>query len=203
MSSSTDIISFEEHREQIKKLRKKIGQMKEREHRGVQTLFRTTSHNHYTLNEMVDRKANIMITVNSIILSILIGGILNYEQSTLVLIAISVLAVSALLSIVFAVLSIMPNRTQGKFSRDEILNKEGNLLYFGNYHSMKFDEYEWGMLEKLNDSDFLYRSMIKDLYYLGKVLYRKYKFIRMSLYIFITGLISAFILTLVSTFTTM
>mgnify|MGYP006288969931 CR=1 FL=1 len=198
MSDSTGVVSFEEQQKEIKKLRKKLSQIKERDMRGIQTLFRTTSHNHYTLNEMVDRKANIMITVNSIILSVLIGGLLSYEQTQLVLFAIAIMALTALFSIIFAIFSITPNKTQGKFSRDDILKKDGNLLYFGNFYDMEFEDYEWGMLQKLNDNDFLYRSMIKDLYYLGKVLNRKYKFIRLSLYTFLGGLIGAFFMTLLS-----
>jgi len=182
--------------EELKELRKNLVSVKGRDVRGVQTLFRTTSRNHYTLNEMVDRKANIMITVNAIILSVVIGGFLGRSSggSILAILPLAILSLASLFSIIFAVLSITPNRTQGQFTKEEILNKEGNLLYFGNYHNMKFRDYEWGMLEKLNDSDFLYSSMIKDLYYLGKSLHRKYAFIRISLQFFVVGLVSSFII---------
>lgn len=182
--------------EELKELRKNLNSVKGRDVRGVQTLFRTTSRNHYTLNEMVDRKANIMITVNAIILSVVIGGFLGRSatDSIFAVLPLVILSLSSLFSIIFAVLSITPNRTQGQFTKEEILNKEGNLLYFGNFHNMKFRDYEWGMLEKLNDSNFLYSSMIKDLYYLGKSLHRKYSFIRISLQFFVIGLVSSFII---------
>lgn len=182
--------------EELKELRKNLISVKGRDVRGVQTLFRTTSRNHYTLNEMVDRKANIMITVNAIILSVVIGGFLGQTatDSLFSVLPLVILSLSSLFSIIFAVLSITPNRTQGQFTKEEILNKEGNLLYFGNFHNMKFRDYEWGMLEKLNDSNFLYSSMIKDLYYLGKSLHRKYTFIRISLQFFVIGLVSSFII---------
>ena len=182
--------------EELKELRKNLDSVKGRDARGVQTLFRTTSRNHYTLNEMVDRKANIMITVNAIILSVVIGGFLGRSatDSIFAVLPLVILSLSSLFSIIFAVLSITPNRTQGQFTKEEILNKEGNLLYFGNFHNMKFRDYEWGMLEKLNDSNFLYSSMIKDLYYLGKSLHRKYAFIRISLQFFVIGLVSSFVI---------
>ena len=185
--------------EELKELRKNLISVKGRDARGVQTLFRTTSRNHYTLNEMVDRKANIMITVNAIILSVVIGGFLGRSatDSLFAILPLVILSLSSLFSIIFAVLSITPNRTQGQFTKNEILNKEGNLLYFGNYHNMQFRDYEWGMLEKLNDSNFLYSSMIKDLYYLGKSLHRKYTFIRISLQFFVIGLVSSFIIFMV------
>ncbi len=181
--------------QELKELRKNLSSVKGRDSRGIQTLFRTTSNNHYTLNEMVDKKANIMITVNSIILSIVIGGILGqvHHDKIELVVPISIMALTALMSIIFAVLSITPNKTQGQFTEEEIRNKEGNLLYFGNFHKMEFRDYEWGMLEKLSDSDFLYSSMIKDIYYLGKTLHRKYNFIRWSLTIFLIGLILSFL----------
>lgn len=188
--------------EELKQLRKNLRSINGRDARGVQTLFRTTSHNHYTLNEMVDRKANIMITVNSIILSVVISGLLGFSERGLPVIfsSIFILSIASFLSIIFAIVAITPNRTQGRFTLDEIRNKNGNLLYFGNFHNMSFKDYEWGMLQKLNDSDFLYSSMIKDLYFLGKALHRKYRFIRLSLGIFMAGLVASFGVSLIIRF---
>jgi hypothetical protein len=181
---------------ELKELRKNLKSIKGRDSRGIQTLFRTTSQNHYTLNEMVDKKANIMITVNSIILTVIIGGLfrLQVADAATFSISITILAISSFLSVLFAVLAISPNKTQGRFTKDEINNKQGNLLYFGNFHNMTVKEYEWGMLQKLNDSDYLYSSMIKDIYYLGLTLNRKYKLIRTSLITFIVGLAASFAL---------
>ena len=186
---------------ELKELRKNLKSIKGRDSRGIQTLFRTTSQNHYTLNEMVDKKANIMITVNSIILTVIIGGLFRLQaaDTTTFSISITILAISSFLSVAFAVLAIAPNKTQGRFTKEEINNKQGNLLYFGNFHNMTMKEYEWGMLQKLNDSDYLYSSMIKDIYYLGLTLNRKYKLIRISLVTFIVGLASSFLLYFIDT----
>ncbi len=177
--------------EELKQLKKNLKSSKGRDDRGIQTLFRTTSKNHYVLNQMIDRKANIMITVNSIILSLVIGGVLGdqiREQGSLEFISIIILAVTNLLSIFFAILSIRPEDTHGKFTEDQIRNKQGNLLFYGNFHQMHPDDFEWGMLQLINDGKYLYTSMIKDIYYLGKTLNRKNKLIRWSLNIFIIGL---------------
>lgn len=181
---------------ELKKLKKRVKNMKGRDDRALQTLFRTTSKNHYTLNEMVDRKANIMITVNSIILSLVISGVIGRQPLEHVYdyIPIILLTLTSMSSIIFAILSILPNRTQGKFSEEEIRGKKGNLLYFGNFHDMKQRDYEWGMLQMMNDSEYLYSSMIRDIYYLGQILYSKYSLIRWSLRIFLGG----FILSLLS-----
>jgi hypothetical protein len=54
---------------------------------------------------------------------------------------------------------------------------------------MNLNEYEWAMKEMLNSRDYLYDSMIKDIYFLGIVLAKKYKYLRISYNIFMYGLI--------------
>ena len=175
--------------EELKELKKRLKASKGRDDRGIQTMFRTTSKNHYTLNEMVDKKANIMISVNSIILSVIIGGLWNTTniESMGTVVPILIMLVTSFISIIFAVLSIRPDTTHGKFTEKEIRNKEGNLLFFGNFHKMNFRDYEWGVLEMISDQEYLYSTMIRDIYYLGKQLDKKYKHIRMSLNLFMIG----------------
>ena len=72
-----------------------------------------------------------------------------------------------------------------------ILHKKTNLLFFGNFHSMQIDDYDWAMKEMMADKDYLYRSIIKDIYYLGVVLAKKYKYLRVSYNIFMFGLVVA------------
>ena len=152
-------------------------------------MFRTTSKNHYTLNTMVDRKANIMISVNAIILSLIIGALVggNMVLERQDIAPTVLMALTCTLSIIYAVFAIRPEKTHGEFTETEIREKKGNLLFFGNFHNMHFRDFEWGMLQMLSDRNFLYSTMIRDLYYLGQTLNRKYVFIRRSLNIFILG----------------
>jgi hypothetical protein len=94
---------------------------------------------------------------------------------------------------VFAILATRPNVLQGKFNEDDIKKKRTNLLFFGNFHSMDIENYEWAMKEMMKDGDYLYGSMIKDIYYLGKVLGKKYKYLRISYNIFMFGFIVAIV----------
>ncbi|RZM23387.1 MAG: phosphohydrolase, partial [Pedobacter sp.] len=64
-----------------------------------------------------------------------------------------------------------------------------NLLFFGNFYKMQLEEYQWAMNEMMKDNDYLYNSMIKDLYFLGLVLHRKYKLLRITYNIFMFGII--------------
>lgn len=180
--------------QEIKKLKKDIGKIKGRDDRGIQTLFRNTSRNHYTLNKMVDGKARIMITINSIILSLILGGIIGKSSNEVVLNIPSIIfAVTNLISIAFAIISITPNKTQGNFTEEDIRSKKGNLLYFGNFHNMHYRDFEWAFLQLLQDKDYLYTSMIKDFYYQGQILQVKNKLIRISLYTFLLGLVVAIV----------
>jgi predicted metal-dependent HD superfamily phosphohydrolase len=170
----------------------KEGQPNKAAERGIQTVFRTTSHNHIQLSQMADTKANIMISVNAIIISIMFSVLLGrLEYYPHLAIPTLLLAVVSLLAIVFAVLAIRPSVTSGKFTEEDIRQKQTNLLFFGNFHKMELQEYNWAMNEMLKDRDYIYGSMIKDVYFLGIVLAQKYRYLRISYNIFMYGLIIA------------
>jgi predicted metal-dependent HD superfamily phosphohydrolase len=158
--------------------------------RSIQTVFRITSHNHLELSSMADNKAHIMISVNSIILSIMFSVLLGrLEYYPHLAIPALLLALVCVLTIIFAVLATRPNVTGGRFTEDDIRQKKTNLLFFGNFYKMELDEYNWAMNELLKDKEYIYGSMIKDVYFLGVVLARKYRYLRISYSIFMFGLV--------------
>lgn len=158
--------------------------------RGVQTMFRTTSNNHFELSSLADGKANIMISVNAIIISVVLTVLLvripYYRQY---IIPTALLALTCLSAMIFAILSTRPSVSSGRFTEEDIRGKRANLLFFGNFYRMQLEEYQWGMNEMLKDKEYLYNSMIKDIYFLGVVLARKYRFLRIAYTIFMYGLI--------------
>ena len=54
---------------------------------------------------------------------------------------------------------------------------------------MKLDEFEWAMTEMMQDRDYLYGSLTKDLYFLGLVLNRKYSLLRTTYTVFMIGIV--------------
>ena len=98
----------------------------------------------------------------------------------------------SVISIVFAILSTRPKVTSGVFTRKDIDERKINLLFFGNFYKMPLDEYQWAMNEMMKDREYLYNSMIKDLYFLGLVLNRKYKLLRITYNVFMFGIILSF-----------
>ncbi len=158
--------------------------------RGIQTVFRTTSENHISLSSMADSKANIMISVNAIIISIMFSVLLGrLEYYPHLAIPTLILASVSVATIIFAILATRPNITGGRFTEDDIRNRRTNLLFFGNFYKMGLEEYDWAMNEMLKDKEFIYSSIIKDIYFLGVVLARKYHYLRISYTIFMYGLI--------------
>jgi predicted metal-dependent HD superfamily phosphohydrolase len=181
--------------EEIIKLRSKLEKERQlKPDRGIETMFRTTSQNHLMLSQMADNKANILITINSIILSVVVSVLVRKLEENPNLVVPTILLIAVCLSTtVFAILSTRPNLTAGRFTRDDIKGKRTNLLFFGNFHAMDVQEYEWSMKEMMKDADYLYGSLIKDIYYLGTVLGKKYKFLRIAYNIFMFGYVVAII----------
>jgi len=147
---------------------------------------------HSNLSGMADSKANILISVNSIILSIMMASLFEKLQTDPNLqIPVAIITLVCVSSIVFGILATRPNVSHGTFTRDDIAGKRTNLLFFGNYHNMSLDDYNWGMTEMLGDKVYMNNSMIKDQYFLGVVLAKKYKYLRVAYNIFMYGLIIA------------
>ncbi|MEZ5059683.1 MAG: DUF5706 domain-containing protein [Saprospiraceae bacterium] len=160
--------------------------------RGVETMYRTAYRTHVNLSAMADNKANIMLSINAIIVSIVISTLVpQFDTDTKLIMPTVTILIVCLVAMFFATLATRPKVTEGRMSRDDIENRRGNLLFFGNFYKMPLDEYDWGMRELIKDSDYLYSTMTKDLYFLGIVLAKKYRFLSICYNVFLYGLIMA------------
>lgn len=160
--------------------------------RSVDTLFRVTLNNHTRLSDIADSKANILLSVNAIIISVCLSVLvpkLDTPKNSHLIIPSFILLLSSVLTIIFAILSTKPNVTKARFTHQDVAARKVNLLFFGNFNRMLFDDYNSAMKEMIKDRDYIYDSMVKDLYYLGKVLDRKYKLLSVTYKIFMAGII--------------
>ncbi|MFC6096922.1 Pycsar system effector family protein [Flavobacterium qiangtangense] len=174
--------------------KKKLEKMDSPE-RGIDTVFRVTLNNHTQLSQIADSKANILLSVNAIIISIALSTLipkLDSPSNAHLVFPTFIMLMFSVVSIVFAILSTRPKVTSGFFTRKDIDDRKVNLLFFGNFYKMPIDEYQWAMNEMMKDREYLYNSMIKDLYYLGLVLNRKYKLLRITYNVFMFGIILSF-----------
>ena len=164
----------------------------ERPERGVETMFRITSTNHQRLSDMADNKAHIMISTNSIILSVILSLLLRkLEDNPHLIIPTMLLLIICVVTMVFSILATRPSIPEGVFTLDDIKEKRVNLLFFGNFYRMSLPDYENGMNKLMDDRDFLYGSLIKDVYAQGVVLGRKYRLLRIAYNVFMFGIIAA------------
>jgi len=158
--------------------------------RGIETMFRVSSNNHQRLSDMADNKAHIMITTTSIIISVLLSVLLRkLEDNPHLIIPTLILLVVCVVTMVFSILATRPNLPPGTFTRQDIDTRKVNLLFFGNFYRMNFDDYEAGMKEMMNDREFLYGSLTRDVYSQGIVLGRKYRLLRKGYNVFMYGII--------------
>jgi len=160
--------------------------------RGIQTLYRVTLQNHLKLSDIADTKANILLSVNAIIVSMALANLvpkLDNPTNDYLFYPTFVFIIFSVVSMVMSIIATKPNITTGQFTEEEVTTKKVNLLFFGNFHKMKLEQYNWAMNELIKDKDYIYSSLTKDLYFLGVVLERKYRILRWTYTVFMVGMI--------------
>ena len=157
--------------------------------KSAQTQLKTALRNHIDLSSIADNKANIMLSVNAIVITV--GIPLLVEQAYTnpdMIIPTMILAFASLISMIFATLSTRPAKMPGFTTSDSIRDKKSNLFFFGNYFKMNFEEYEEGMRTVVGDNEILDNSITRDLFFLGKSLGKKYEYLRICYNIFMFGI---------------
>lgn len=158
--------------------------------KGIQTMLRLTSTNHFHLSDMADSKAHILISVNAIIISVILSVLIRrLEESPYLTIPTIIFLLVSVSTIVISIIATRPKVTEGKFTTQDVADKKTNLLFFGNFYKTPFVEYNAAMREMMKDTDYLYGSLIQDIYTLGTVLGRKYKLVRLAYNVFMIGIV--------------
>lgn len=188
----------------LAELKAKLAKIKAKDtkpERGVESMFRIMNRNHMELSAMADNKANILISVNAIIISITVSGLASKLDTNTYLVIPTIIFITACLgTIIFAILATRPKISGGRFTEEDIKQRRVNLMFFGNFFKMSLDEFQDGMTEMLDDKEFLYGNMIKDIYFLGLVLGKKYRLVRIAYNVFMYGIVIAVIAFVVSFF---
>ncbi|WP_405293181.1 Pycsar system effector family protein [Algibacter sp. Ld11] len=167
----------------LKQLKKKLAKVAPRSERGVETLFRLLSKNQYTLNTMIDTKSNILISINTLILSLILGTVMSQlGKDPHLIYPVVMILFTNLASITFAIFATRPELVHGK-------RETNNLMFYGNFHDMEEDQYVDKLTNLMNEGDELYKTIAKDTYHLGKTIDRKFKLLRKSFNIFLIGII--------------
>lgn len=172
-------------KEELKKLKKKLLKAEGKPERGVETWLRLASKNLHTRLAIVDTKANILITSNSIIISVVLGSLYPRLATDWHLIyAVGGMIVTNVLSIAFAILATLP---EAQKSSENV--EDNDLMAFDGFYKMEEKEYKSAVMSILEEGKTLYPSILTDVYKLGITLSRKYRLIRISYLIFLYGII--------------
>ena len=158
----------------------------------VDNILRVNHGNQMRLGLMADAKANIMITVASVVFSVAIANLDN----ELVKWPLLTFAFGCFFALLFAIFAIIPKTDYPKDITGDIDRKSPffNPLFFGHFAHLPIDEYKDDYAETLMTDDSVYDALAGDIYGQGKVLaLRKYKFLKWSYMSFLFGMISAII----------
>jgi predicted metal-dependent HD superfamily phosphohydrolase len=167
--------------------------------RGIETMFHNIYSTHTSLSGMADQKANMMIQLNTLLISALITYLaarsttsgIAMLQNPIVAVPGGLLLATALGSVVTAILSAQPEITSFRLNSKvkPTANRRINLLFFGNFVKLPLEEFQEGMRDLMRQKDALYMNMTTDIYYLGDVLNKKYRLLKISYTVFMVGII--------------
>ena len=156
--------------------------------RSAQMMFKTALRNHIDLSTLADNKANIMLSVNALIITLIVPMAVGQINDTpFLLIPILILLLTCLISMIYATLATRPIKMNGETQMKTIEQGTSNLFFFGNFYKMKFNEYKKGIYKVLESDDDLDDTIMRDLFYLGKSLGAKYSQLRICYTIFMLG----------------
>ena len=163
----------------------------------VDNILRVNHGNQMRLGLMADAKANIMITVTSIVFSVTVANLDNEVMRWPLL----TFAFGCFLALLFAIFAIIPNTDYPKMKGSDEIDRESpifNPLFFGHFAHLDIHEYKEDYAKILMTDDGVYDSMAGDIYGQGKILaLKKYKYLKWSYTSFLWGMSSAIIVFLI------
>jgi predicted metal-dependent HD superfamily phosphohydrolase len=154
-----------------------------------QMMFKTTLRNHIDLTSIADNKANIMLSINALIITVAMPLLASkIDGNRYMLVPIAVLLLTCTFSIIFATLATRPVPTDGKTNIDKVGNSVTNLFFYGNFWQMPLDKYKLGLEKVVTNDAILDDTVVNDLYFLGRALGHKFRRLRICYSIFMIGM---------------
>ena len=153
-------------------------------------LMRAVQFHHVQLSSMADMKANMLLTMSSVVLTLCLPQVVIHSRLWPLYILISF----CLLTICLAAYAVMPKLPPTGQPVPNLQDPSFNILFFGDFTRLSQEQFENAMQEILNDPSRAYGAQVREIYLLGKFLAKKkYRFLRLGYISFITGLFASFI----------
>jgi hypothetical protein len=154
----------------------------------IDTMFRVTYGNHIQLSALADNKANMLVSINGLITSILLAGIApRIGEMSWLLVPALLLVAGCAPSLVFAVLASRPNLKRAQISVEQVKSNRGNILFFSEFRSMPLADFSESMHALMDDPTLLKDNLIRELYFMGEALEHKYRRLHIAYTAFLLG----------------
>ena len=177
--------------EKLKKKKKK--KKADKYGRGIETMYKVVYRNQINLSAIADNKANMLIGINAILLSLIItmvgGGTImidNFTTDWKFLVPLTILILSTVAAMINATIVARPN-----IAKMTQYNENMTLFFFENFAQLGQKGFQEKMIELRTDDSQLYDNMTLDIYGHGMVLSKKYRRLKVAYGIFMYGLIIA------------
>jgi hypothetical protein len=146
-------------------------------------LIRTTQQAHYTLSQMADQKASILMGATFVVFTLTI----SQARTSAAPIALLVLGGFAFCAAILAILSILPATSTKKTSWV-------NVLFFGSFTQLDEEAFVERILDSMTSDETVYRTMAHDIWQNGRVLARKkYRLLGYAYRVFLAGITASLI----------
>lgn len=156
---------------------------------GIQTMFRVTYQNHIELSQLADNKANTLISINGLMTSVLVAALAlpGLGDALWLLTPAIVLLAGSVPSLAFAVLALRPRVNRTPSSVEQVRANAGNLLFFGQFSSMRLEDFNESMHALIDNPRLLQDHLIRQLWLMGQSLKQKYRFLQVAYALFLVG----------------
>lgn len=152
----------------------------------VDQMLRQTRQHHVQLSVMADVKASMLLTIASVVISLTIPNLGKPAFHT----AAETLLVFCLLTIILAAYVAMP-KSPGLVRRHPPAEPL-NLLFFGHFVEMPYEEYQSRMIEMAEEPARVFEAQVREVYQLGVFLAKKkFRVLRLAYVTFIVGLVAS------------
>lgn len=149
-------------------------------------MLRETRMHLISFSRMADTKANILLSISSVLLSISLTQAADPRFTASIVVLVSFL----LVTIFLALMTVIPKLQSFRHKKLTVHDPNYSPLFFGNYVDISYEEYARDMEEIMNDSDRTYEIMVREIYFSGVYLLNsKYRYIRYGYMFFFAGLI--------------
>jgi len=150
------------------------------------TAMRRIASSNLQLYTQADKKAQMLIQVNALMISVLLVAAM--QLSAIHRLAIIPVTGQLFFSAVVIMLSLRSTRPAAPLPRHSV-DRTGVLLQFSEYDQMQKDEYMTDMKDMLDDSDRLFAILTQNIYFQSQVLGHKYRYLNWAFIVFIGGLV--------------